>query len=75
MNIPSYTLNPGDEVAVRERSKSLSIIRETIAEELIGYPWLSWDQNALKGTFLEMPERDKIPENIKEQLIIELYSK
>ena len=75
VNIPSYTLSAGDEVAVRERSKSLSIIRDTISEELIGYPWLSWDQQSLKGIFLEMPEREKIPENIKEQLIVELYSK
>ncbi len=75
VNIPSYTLSPGDEVAVRERSKAMAIIGDTIAEELIGYPWLSWDQNTLKGTFLDVPEREKIPENIKEQLIVELYSK
>lgn len=75
VSIPSYTLSPGDEVSVREPSKALGSITETIADEAVGYPWLSWDRASMKGVFLEMPERDKIPENIKEQLIIELYSK
>ena len=75
INIPSYTLSAGDEVAVRERSKALLVVADTVADIPVGYPWLSWDKQALKGVFLEMPEREKIPENIKEQLIVELYSK
>ena len=75
-NIPSCLVKAGQVVAVRERDKSM----EVIANALSGfnhtkYPWLEWDQNTMSGKFLHMPERADIPENIKEQLIVELYSK
>lgn len=76
VNIPSYQVKPGQLVGVRERSKSL----EVIADSLGGfnhskYPWLEWDDNSKTGKLLHVPERADIPENIKEQLIVELYSK
>lgn len=76
VNIPSYHLRPGDVVGVREKSKSL----EAIADCLAGfnhskYPWIEWDESAKAGKYLHMPAREDIPENIKEQLIVELYSK
>ncbi|MCH5328721.1 MAG: 30S ribosomal protein S4 [Coprobacter sp.] len=76
VNIPSYSVKPGQIVGVREKAKSL----EVIADSLSGfnhskYPWIEWDQNSLSGKFLHLPERADIPENIKEQLIVELYSK
>jgi len=75
VNIPSYTLRPGDVVGVREKSKSLEAITESLAGRANNFNWLEWDQQSLSGKFLNMPERDLIPENIKEQLIVELYSK
>lgn len=76
VNIPSYTLRPGDVVSVREKSKALESINEAIATTRVAkYTWLSFDSAAMSGTFLSMPERVDIPENIKEQLIVELYSK
>lgn len=76
VNIPSYSVKPGQVIGVRERSKSL----EVIADALRGfnhskYPWMEWDQSSLSGKLLHMPDRTDIPENIKEQLIVELYSK
>lgn len=76
VNIPSYSIKPGQIIGVREKSKSL----EVIADALSGfnhskYPWIEWDQNSVSGKFLHLPERADIPENIKEQLIVELYSK
>ena len=76
VNIPSYSVKPGQVIGVRERSKSL----EVIADALTGfnhskYPWMEWDQSSLSGKLLHMPDRTDIPENIKEQLIVELYSK
>ena len=76
VNIPSYSVKPGQLVGVRERSKSL----EVIANALSGfnhskYPWIEWDQSPMCGKLLHLPERTDIPENIKEQLIVELYSK
>ena len=76
VNIPSYTLREGDVVSVREKSKSL----EVITSSLLGtshsrYSWLEWDESSKAGKFLNVPERAEIPENIKEQLIVELYSK
>jgi small subunit ribosomal protein S4 len=76
VNIPSYQVKPGDIVGVREKSKALPVIIETV--ELgrhTKYSWLEWDDNQMAGKFLNIPERSEIPENIKEQLIIELYSK
>lgn len=76
VNIPSYSLRPGDVVAVRERSKSLEAIASTVASHKINkFSWLEWNANELVGKFLNYPERTEIPENIKENLIVELYSK
>lgn len=75
VNIPSYSLKPGDVVAVREKSKSLEVISGSVGNVRKRFNWLDWDGNNLSGTFLTYPERDEIPENIKEQLIVELYSK
>jgi small subunit ribosomal protein S4 len=75
VNVPSYTLKPGDVVAVRERSKSLEAVTNSAGLSGNKYPWLEFDQAALSGKFVTMPERSQIPENIKEQLIVELYSK
>ena len=76
VNIPSYSVRPGDVVAVRERSQTLEAISTSVAGRTINkYGWLEWDAKALSGTFLSYPERADIPENIKENLIVELYSK
>ncbi|KGN70220.1 30S ribosomal protein S4 [Porphyromonas sp. COT-239 OH1446] len=76
VNIPSYTLKPGQVVAVRERSKSLEVIEGALSGfNHSKYPWLEWEQSSLSGKFLHQPERADIPEDIKEQLIVELYSK
>lgn len=75
VNVPSYSLKPGDVVAVREKSKSLEAINNSIASTSGKFDWLAWDGAEKKGTFISMPERAMIPENIKEQLIVELYSK
>jgi small subunit ribosomal protein S4 len=74
-NIPSYTLKPGDIVGVREKSKSLEHIVDSLAGRSSSYSWLEWDQEKMAGKFMSFPEREAIPENIKEQLIVELYSK
>lgn len=74
--IASYSVKPGQIVAVREKSKSLEVIAESLAGfNHSKYPWLEWDESAKAGKFLHKPERADIPENIKEQLIVELYSK
>jgi len=75
VNIPSYQLKPGDTVAVREKSKSLEAIVGSLASNRQKYDWLDWNNSSLTGTFLASPSRQQIPENIKEQLIVELYSK
>lgn len=75
VNIPSYQLKQGDVVAIREKSKSLEAINDSLASRSNKFSWLQWDATALSGTFLGYPEREQIPENIKEQLIVELYSK
>lgn len=75
-NIPSRILRPGDLVGVREKSKSLEKITESLtSKRYVKSAWLEWDDAALVGKFLNIPEREEIPENIKEQLIVELYSK
>ena len=76
VNIASYQVRPGQVIAVREKDKSM----EVIAESLNGfnhtkYPWIEWNAASMSGTYLHIPEREDIPENIKEQLIVELYSK
>ncbi|HLV53518.1 MAG TPA: 30S ribosomal protein S4 [Cryomorphaceae bacterium] len=76
VNIPSYTLRPGDRVAVRERSKSLEVITNSLsAGGRKKYDWLEFDRSTLEGVFIQNPIREQIPENINEQLIVELYSK
>jgi len=75
VNIPSYILKPGDEVSVREKSKSLEVINDSLSSRMKAFPWLQWNTNDKSGRFIDFPERDQIPENIKEQLIVELYSK
>ncbi|HLT51623.1 MAG TPA: 30S ribosomal protein S4 [Arenibacter sp.] len=75
VNIPSYNLQPGDVVAVREKSKSLKIIVDALSANSSVYEWLTWNSEKLEGNFVAIPERMQIPENIKEQLIVELYSK
>ena len=76
VNIPSYHLRPGDVVGVREKSKSLEAITTSLnSRRSSKFAWLEWDSAELAGKFLTRPERAEIPENIKEQLIVELYSK
>ena len=76
VNIPSYSVKPGDLVGVREKSKSMEEITDSLhSRRSSQYPWLEWDGEQLVGKFLNRPEREEIPENIKEQLIVELYSK
>jgi len=76
VNIPSYSLKPGDLVGVREKSKSLEAINEALSSNrYTKYSWLEWDKDQYVGKYLNNPERSDIPENIKEQLIVELYSK
>ena len=76
VNIPSYTLKEGDMIAVRERSKSLVAISESVSNKTANkYKWLEWDDKSLLGKLVTYPERELIPENINEQLIVELYSK
>jgi small subunit ribosomal protein S4 len=74
VNVPSYTLRPGDRIAVREKSKSLATITMALASRK-KFDWLDWNDAEKQGVFLSYPERVQIPENIKEQLIVELYSK
>ena len=75
MNIPSAIVKPGDVIGVRERSKSLEVVQESLAASANKYSWLEWDSASLSGKFLSLPERTEIPETINEQLIVELYSK
>ena len=75
VNIPSMTLKPGDKIGVRERSKSLSVISNALGSSSNRLDWLSFDVQAMVGVFISSPHRAQIPENIKEQLIVELYSK
>ena len=75
VNVPSYSLRAGDVVGVREKSKSLQVINDALAGNSSVYEWMSWNSETKEGTFVSVPERIQIPENIKEQLIVELYSK
>ena len=76
VNVPSYSLRVGDVVSVREKSKSLEVITSAVAgSSRSRYAWLVWDGATMSGKLLQKPEREEIPENIKEQLIVELYSK
>lgn len=76
VNIPSYSVKPGQIIGVREKSKSLEVIADSLAGfNHSKYSWLEWDENSKSGKMLHKPERADIPENIREQLIVELYSK
>jgi small subunit ribosomal protein S4 len=75
-NIPSFSVKAGDIIGIREKSKSLEVIADSLSTARYNQSsWLEWDQASLSGKFLNTPERTEIPENIKEQLIVELYSK
>ena len=75
VNIASYSMRPGDVIEVREKSKALEAITDSVRSSSSVYEWLEFNPDTLKGTFVAVPERTQIPENIKEQLIVELYSK
>lgn len=75
VNIPSYQIKEGDLIGVREKSKSMEAITDSLASRSNQYAWLEWDEEKLVGKFVNYPPREDIPENIKEQLIVELYSK
>ena len=76
VNIPSYQVKPGDIIGIREKSKSLESITDSLSTRKYSkLTWLEWDDTQLAGKFMNMPERSDIPEDIKEQLIVELYSK
>jgi small subunit ribosomal protein S4 len=75
VNIPSYTLRIGDVVGVREKSKSLEAVTGSLTASNKTYDWLDWDSSSMSGKLLSLPAREMIPENIREQLIVELYSK
>jgi small subunit ribosomal protein S4 len=75
VNIPSYSLKAGDVVGVREKSKSLQAIQDALSASGSVYEWITWNSEKMEGNYVAVPERTQIPENIKEQLIVELYSK
>ena len=75
VNIPSYQLEAGDVVGVREKSKSLSAIQDSLANNSTVYEWITWNNDTKQGTYVSVPGRIQIPENINEQFIVELYSK
>ena len=75
VNIPSYSLKAGDVVGVREKSKSLGSITSSLEANSSVYEWMTWNSETYEGNFVNLPQRLQIPENIKEQLIVELYSK
>jgi small subunit ribosomal protein S4 len=75
VNIPSYQLKAGDVVAVREKSKSLEAIQNSLSNSSAVYEWITWNNDTKQGTYVSVPARIQIPENINEQFIVELYSK
>ncbi|HLW41119.1 MAG TPA: 30S ribosomal protein S4 [Flavobacterium sp.] len=75
VNIPSYQLKAGDKVSVREKSKSLEAIERSLSNSSAVYEWITWNNETKEGTFVSVPARLQVPENIKEQLIVELYNK
>ena len=75
VDIPSAQLRSGDIIAIRPRSRSVVFIHDSMKNTRRSFPWLEVDRNMLQGKFLDYPNREDIPENIREQLIVELYSK
>ncbi|MCB0516176.1 MAG: 30S ribosomal protein S4 [Chitinophagales bacterium] len=74
-NVPSRIMRPGEQISVRERSKNLDVVNSAIGQRGKGFPWIEWNGETMTATYLHKPERENIPENINEQLIVELYSK
>jgi small subunit ribosomal protein S4 len=74
-NIPSRIIKAGQIIGVREKSKSVAAIENSLSNNSSVYEWISWNSDRMQGTFVSLPQREQIPENIKEQLIVELYSK
>lgn len=75
VNIPSYQVKPNDVVGIREKSKSLNVIQESLSNNKSVHEWMTWNSEKMQGTFVNVPERSQIPEKINEQFIVELYSK
>jgi small subunit ribosomal protein S4 len=75
VNVPSYSVKEGEVVGVREKAKSLEVITDALASRSNKFSWLDWDEEKKQGKFMNYPPREEIPENIREQLIVELYSK
>ena len=75
VNIPSYQLKAGDKIAVREKSKSIDAIQTSLSNSNNVYEWMTWNNDTKEGTYVSIPARVQIPENINEQYIVELYSK
>ena len=75
LNIPSYTVRPGQTVGVREKDRQMIAITGSLERHPVTGAWLSWDAASMTGTFMQVPERSEIPENINEQAIVELYSR
>ena len=75
VNIPSYQLKPGDVMSLKEKDKTNASLTGAIRGKNEKFSWLDWNEGEIKGTFITYPERENVPENIKEQLIVELYSK
>ena len=75
VNIPSYSLKEGDVISIREKSKSLVVVQDALAKNNKVYEWMTFNADTMTGTFVKVPERIQIPENINEQFIVELYSK
>lgn len=75
VNVPSFSLNPGDIIGLKEKSKGNTSVTSQIRGKNQKFSWLDWNETEMQGTFITYPERESVPENIKEQLIVELYSK
>ncbi|PKG42179.1 30S ribosomal protein S4 [Psychroflexus sp. MES1-P1E] len=75
VNIPSYQIKPNDVVGIREKSKSLNVVQESLSNNKSDNEWMTWNSEKMQGTFVKVPERSQIPEKINEQFIVELYSK
>jgi small subunit ribosomal protein S4 len=75
VNVPSYSLRPGDVIGLKEKSKGNTSVTSQIRGKNQKFSWLDWNETDMSGTFITYPERESVPENIKEQLIVELYSK
>jgi len=75
ISIPSYQVKPNDVVGIREKSKSLNVIQESLSNSKSVHEWMTWNSEKMQGTLVNIPERSQIPEKINEQFIVELYSK